>query len=888
MTNSLDRMKNQGIFWLVLLFMGAMTVQADLAHAQNQYKGSDSDGFKGSIPAFDVAKSDLVITQEASPYAYFDQTGQKFAILGNEAGEFEAWAWPLKLFIHFDLSFYIGSSTEPILGREIATRIDVRPDVTSITYVFQSFTAVAHFVVPPEEAGAVVLLDIDSTEPLNVVASFVPTMQPMWPAGLGGQYARWDDSIKAYLISESSRKNHGFLGSPAGENMSYTPAHMLGETPNQFKIDIPDPSELKDRFIPIVMAGGKGDRAPVLELYQSLAADPQGAYEASHRHAKALHASTISIETPEITLNDALEWAKFSYEGLFAQNPDLEGTGMLAGLAQAGMGGRPGFGWFFGGDSFVNSFSLNSLGALDRSREAITFMTPYQREDGKMPHELTQASAYVDWFGDYPYAFIHADTSPYFIVAMHAYYEASGDWETVNANWDRLQRAFEWSLSTDVDQDGLMDNAAAGLGALEFGAFIGIQTDIYLAAVWIQAIRGLNHLASLKNDDRLVTLTQKLLPQAQASFEKFWDDDLGQYAYAFNKEGGTVSEVTPWSSVGLLFGEGREDRALASLRRMAHSDLTTDWGTRMLSTKSQFYEPLNYNYGAVWPFLTSWVTAAQFKRGLPLQGYSNLMASVGHVVGRSLGDISEVYSGAQHTWPQESVPHQGFATAATVLPTIQGLFGLTFSNSESALTFAPSVPADWDTYHVRHVKMNAWTANIEYNKFSERDQYRIESTMSEDPAAGSNPNRPLVKFSPRYLPGTEISSVSVNGNEIAFSTDTHSDTVQLHASFALTDAVTEVVVHVKRSLEVVPPVWNSQVGDPNKGLRILSYTVSDQTATLEVEGLRGSNYTLLTRQSNLVKSIEGATLDGDTLYVAFPADPELENGYQTKTIRFKL
>jgi len=236
---------------------------------------SSGQALTGTVPEFNVAISDLVISQEASASTYFDQTGRKFAILGTESGEFEAWAWPLKLFVHFNLSFFVGTSTQPIEGRDIATRIDVRPEVTTITYVYQSFTARAHVVVPPNEAGALVLLDVDSNEPLSVVVSFVPTMQPMWPAGLGGQYARWDDAAKAYLISESSRKNHGYLGSPAGENMSYTPAHMLGEQPNQFKIEIEDPASVYGRFIPIGMSGGKGDRDAVKAVYDSMIASPQ-------------------------------------------------------------------------------------------------------------------------------------------------------------------------------------------------------------------------------------------------------------------------------------------------------------------------------------------------------------------------------------------------------------------------------------------------------------------------------------------------------------------------------------------------------------------------------------------------------------------------------------
>ena len=100
----------------------------------------------------------------------------------------------------------------------------------------------------------------------------------MWPAGLGGQYAYWDDALKAYLISEPTRKNHGYLGSPAARGISYTPAHMLSDVPNQFKIEIADPKAVAGRFIPIVIAGGKGAREDVKKAYQAIAADPAARY----------------------------------------------------------------------------------------------------------------------------------------------------------------------------------------------------------------------------------------------------------------------------------------------------------------------------------------------------------------------------------------------------------------------------------------------------------------------------------------------------------------------------------------------------------------------------------------------------------------------------------
>jgi hypothetical protein len=130
----------------------------------------------GLIPRFDLESSDLVLRRPAQPGAYFDKAGRKFAVLGSEGGTFEAWAYPLKLFRNCELSFFIGSSTQPISGRDIVRHIDVAPAATTLTFVYQSFTVRAIFVTSPVDPGAVILLAVDSTEPLTVVCSFLPVL----------------------------------------------------------------------------------------------------------------------------------------------------------------------------------------------------------------------------------------------------------------------------------------------------------------------------------------------------------------------------------------------------------------------------------------------------------------------------------------------------------------------------------------------------------------------------------------------------------------------------------------------------------------------------------------------------------------------------------------
>ncbi|HYA48671.1 MAG TPA: GH116 family glycosyl hydrolase, partial [Burkholderiales bacterium] len=582
----------------------------------------------GTIPRFAIEASEISLSRPAQPFTYFDKVGRKFALLGLENGSVEAWAYPLKIVRGLEFSFLLGSSTQPIAGRDIVRSVTVDPAVTTIAFVYQSFSVRAHYITAADDPGAVILLEVDATEPLTIVCSFMPVLQPMWPAGIGGQYAYWDEELKAYLISEPTRKNHGFVGSPAARGISYTPAHMLSETPNQFKIEVADPASVSGVYLPVVLAGGKGKREDVRAVYAKLAADPGGCYRKAAAHYRALRESTLGVRTPDRTFDQAFEWAKVALDNLVVANPDL-GTGLVAGLGPSGTGGRPGFGWFFGTDAYLNSLSFNAFGDAEAAQTALSFTRQWQREDGKMAHELSQAAGYLKWWDDYPYGYIHGDTTPYYIVAVEDYVRVSGDLQFLKASWPSLVRAYDWCLKTDADGDGLMDNSRAGLGALEFGSLTGIQTDIYLAGVWVRANRALEALAEAMGDKAVAAGAARNGARAARAFdEKFWDRERAQYSYAFNKDGRLVQELTPWSAVALAWGLGAPERGVQTLEKMNAADMATDWGVRMLSARSPLFEPLNYNYGAVWPFLDGWVAAALFKYDFAAQGFGVLRANV--------------------------------------------------------------------------------------------------------------------------------------------------------------------------------------------------------------------------------------------------------------------
>ncbi len=845
-----------GVLAFVFFMLGAGSIAAVAAAA------SGPPAPAGTVPRSAIEYSDLLLTRIARPGAPFDKVGRRFAVLAEEGGSFEAWAWPLKLVRNFGFSFLLGSSTAPIEGRDIVRTIDVEPAVTTLTFAHQNFTVRAHFAASVDRPGAVILLAVDSDEPLTVVCSFLPVLQPMWPAGIGGQYAYWDDELKAYLISEPRRMNHGFVGSPAARGISATPAHMLSDVPSQFKIEIADPKAAADVWFPIILAGGKGKRDDVKAVYKALAEDPGGVYREALEHFRKLRETSLRVETPRREFDLAFEWAKVSFDNLLVDNPDL-GRGLVAGLAASGTSGRPGFGWFFGGDTYLNSLSLNGFGLASLSREAIEFMMKWQRADGKMAHELSQAAGYVDWWKDYPYGYIHGDTTPYFLVAVADLLRTTGDAAWVRKNWPALKRAFAWCRTTDGDGDGLMDNKLAGLGALEFGSLTGIQTDIYLGAVWVRACGAMIMLAAAAGDEGLAREAGELENKARHAFDaKFWDEGSGAYAYAFNANGARVPDPTPWTTIGAFWDLGTPHRSLRTLARLNASDMTTDWGIRVLSSKSSLYEPLNYNYGAVWPFLTGWTSAALFRHGFVPQGYAALRASIRHTFDNGLGTVTELISGGRNLHPSEGVSHQGFSSGGVAFPFVRGLLGLDVDIPGRTVRFAPAFPADWDRVRVENLRVGESAVSLQFER--ERDKVRVR--VASAPGSGFS-----FVFSPALGAGTTVRGGLVNGRSADAALESPSGSPAIRPAVTCALSGTDVIeIAFDPAPEILPPDNPTRAGDLDRGLKIVKTEARPGGLKVSVEGLAGETYQVGVLNGDLIASVDGAEFSGRTLVVRFP------------------
>jgi len=813
----------------------------------------------GLIPEFKLEPNDLELHRLARPGTPFDKVGHKFAILGDESGAFEVWAYPLKLFRNLQISFFIGTSTQAISGCDIVRYISVTPEATTLTYTYQSFTVKATYITPVDEPGAMILLKVDSSEPLVINFSFSPVLQPMWPAGIGGQYAYWDNNNHYYLMSEPTRQNHGVIGSPLAEKVSYTPAHMLSDTPNEFKINITEPDSVQGKYIPVIMAGGKGDRKEVLATYKRLCANPQLYYEKNLQYYRKLREKTVQINTPNKKLNLAFEWGKVSFDNLIVDNPDL-GKGMVAGLGASGNSGRPGFGWFFGGDSFMNIYSINSYGDYSTAQDVLAFNRKWQRKDGKMAHELSQAAAYIDWWKDYPYGFIHGDTTPHYIAAMFDYYKMTGDISFIRESWESLKKAWDWCLRTDVNGDGLMDNKKAGLASVEYGEFTNVETDIYLAAVWVRAAYGMKEMAEAVGKNSFAKKIDAVYQRAVKSFdENLWNPERQIYSYAFNKDGEHVEEISPYLALGMLWNCGSPERTAKSLEKLNAADITTDWGVRIFSSTSKYFKPLGYNYGCVWPFITMYASSALFRHEFALQGYNLLMATVNHTFDNNLGHVTELYSGGTNIWPEEAVSHQGFSAAGVLMPTVRGLCGLEGNAVDKVLNFEPHFPADWENVDIKNYCIGKAEFNIRYH----RTKNTVSIEINTEKSAGYGLN-----LAPAFGIGTKIKEVTINGTPVNYDIKESWQMIQPIVKYQMSGATVVCEIEIEPTVELLSPKIDFGTGERNRGLKILSVRYKERKITVKAEGLAGENYLLHVVNPDKITGVTGGVLEKDVIKIS--------------------
>jgi glycogen debranching enzyme len=795
------------------------------------------------LDAFPLRDDGLVLRQPVQCGEPFTVAGSQGAIVGQQQGSFEAWVLPVKLLSHFTMEANVEGYDVPIDLNSMAREIEVRPDHTTITYSHIALTVRQTMFAPddsPDGTGAVVLFQVDSLHPVDLVLRFTPEMLEMWPEpNFGTPSAEWvpQGASGLYILHTDFPEFAGAVALPGATHGILAPYQERPKFyPLEFHLHV-DPGTDRNRIYPLLLAVGRTKETATTAVLEAKLRELDDNLPAIYAAHAALYReqeqALTSIKTPDAALNADFDWAETSIGQLRAKAQPSGEIGLVAGYDSSGDSARPGFGWFFGRDALYTIYAVDSYGDFRLTREELEFLMRRQRDDGKMMHEYSQTAAYVDW-KSLPYEYAAADATPLFLTAMLDYVRSSGDVAFLRDHRDAVLKAWHFEATHDSDGDGIYDNAQ-GTGWVESWPPGMPQQEIYLALLDEQASEAMAQLGGLLEDGTVASEAKQRAVRVHATIEsEYYLPSTQTYAFSRNTGGKLDTTATVFASIAWWNGGTGLDHPAASLRAWASHDFATDWGLRDVAASDPLYNSMSYHQGSVWPLFTGWEAIAQYRSGHALAGYQSTMQNAELTEAQDIGAVTELLSGDFFTPFGRSTSHQLWSSAMVIMPVMRGLFGIDVDGLNHTITVRPQLPADWAQAEVARLRVGDSVVNLSYQREGMTMVLRIQQVSG-----------PPAHFAGAAV-GADMLRVPLPAFEVAIS----------------------------RGLPL-PGARTSQ-------MKVLNETADSHSLRLDLEGMAGSEAELQLRRNDTAAPlhVDGADLISDTLHVHFPAG----SGYVSKTV----
>ena len=830
-----DRRKYMAALLSTVLLAGA------LPHASAQ----------APIARFQLSNDELTIRQPVRAHHPFSVTGESGAILGEQDGGFELWAFPIKILSHLRLRADVADYPIPIDVNAHAARMEVSPDHTTIVYSHAAFTVKQHMFVPRGVEGQtlapIVFFEISSVRPLTLTVAFDPIMQRMWPALNGGRpSADWVAASNAYLLNTDDPFLGAVVAMPGSSPGILAPyQERPKDYPLEFRIAF-DSKRDAGKYFPLVSAVVQGSRGK--EAHQQLIEECTGLlrrlpeiYATTRAYYDHFFDSRLYSETPDKRFDAALRWAEISMDQLRVRRGAE--TGFVAGVFTSSDSDRPGFGWFFGRDSLWSVYAVHSYGDFSLARKALTFLIARQRADGKIMHEYSQSADHVDW-DRYGYEYAAADSTPLFVMAMEDYLRSSGDLEFIRQNWDAVRHAYQFTREHDSDGDGIYDNSQ-GTGWVESWPPSMPKQELYLASLDQQSCVAMARLASALGDAALAVSASKQAELIRGKLAEYRGND-GMYAFSRNPDGTYDRTRTVFPSAAWWSGDLFLPDADKTLDSYAGSDLSADWGLRAVAATDPVYDPMSYHQGSVWPLFTGWAIMAEYRTHRPLAAFQHLEETIDLTWESDPGNVTELLSGTFYEPFGRSTAHQLWSSAMIITPAVRGLFGVEADVPHHRLRVDPQLPADWNNATLYNVPYGTQKIDLHFER--QGREMRVTATSNENLALCLTTSALL---SPQPCPATSARQHTLNV--------------------------------LLPQVELTLPHTAAMAGDRDRAPRVVHLQSSPHKIVLAVELLAGSTVSLPIH-SNLPTppafTAHGAEIRNGNLAISAPAG----SGYQRQNV----
>ncbi len=869
--------------------------------------------------AWSPDEAELTLKNQAGGKNFWDLAGKRLAIMGVEQGGIEeVWSHPFMAFRDYmaGLKFEDSDTIQWLSG--LSPVVTVNPSCFKREYSGDWGKLTEIIVNDPEEPVGVIHYEYAGRHNPELVIHFKSNLRWMWPYSekvTGSIYHWWDSDLQTMGIRDYSGDLNMIMGAnrPALLHQvgRYHGFHQVNEADTftgvatdrlqiagLLKYDLRSQEPLDVIFC----ATSEGTDAAYRNYLRALD-DPHRLFQKARQNSRRVLSENLMVTTPDPDFNLGYRWALLATDRFMVNTPEL-GEALVAGYATTRTGwdgghkinGRPGYAWYFGRDAAWSGFALLGCGDFQKVKSQLEFFNKYQDLTGKIFHE-TSTSGFIHYDA--------ADATPLYILLAGKYFRYSNDTAFLRKSWGNVKRALEFCFSTDTDRDHLIENTNVGHGWVEGGELYGSHATIYMAGIWSSALAEAAKMASFMNDPDAAKFVMESYTVKNLINNRFWSDQNRFFAYGMNPDRTLRFEPTALPAVPILLGVADRDKSGLCIQQYASNSFSTNWGVRIVRDDSKMYKPTGYHYGSVWPLFTGWVSLADYKSGFGMQGFTHLMNNLRVYKNWGLGFVEEVLNGAEYK-PTGVCPHQCWSETMVLQPVAEGLLGLDVDAVARNLTFAPALPAHWDSIQVNQIRIGNQKINFNFKREVVRpltaDSSDVNKHGSESPVLDPFTNQrteftftldqgsPIfVKFMPTFPAGTRFTKITLDGREIQHSTFKTTQSMILIVGFDL-ESTSKLVVQTYGGIALLPATPDPIPGDSSEGLRIISsiYNGDEYQVVLEGKSSTSGVFDLWTRGRlvSIPKEVILLRQANDVSRFSVDFNPS-DSKYSQKTIKFK-
>jgi hypothetical protein len=303
---------------------------------------------------------------------------------------------------------------------------------------------------------------------------------------------------------------------------------------------------------------------------------------------------------------------------------------------------------------------------------------------------------------------------------------------------------------------------------------------------------------------------------------------------------------------------------------------------RIISGRAPKFSGGGYHYGSVWPLFTGWASVGEYRYHRPQPAYENLRANALLALDGSLGHVTEVLSGDYYQPLSTSSPHQIWSAAMVVSPLLRGMLGLSTDAKATTLTFAPHLPADWNSLGIDNLRVGENKVELNFKK--------TEEGIFLEAARTAGKGESTIEFRPSISLRATVQRAELNGKPLPFRVEANDEDQHVLLRFPVAEGQKFLRILVTNDFAVSATTVLPPLGSTSAGVRILSqtWTPSHDQLTLDVSGMAGAQYELNLSNAAEIDHVDGARLkkkpEGSILALQIPASGNSSGYAQTKVL----